>query len=120
MFTKNAHRQPPADTMAAPSEGPVATAKRADAAPLGDDLHAPLGRVGGDEQRHRGRDEERRADALQGASGDEGGDVGGDAAQERAEQEHDDAAEEDALAAEPVTGASADDQQRAEHDGVAR
>ncbi len=26
MLTKNAHRQPPADTIAAPSDGPVATA----------------------------------------------------------------------------------------------
>ena len=53
-----------------------------------------------------------------GASRDQRGDVRCDAAEERAEQEHGDAAEEDPFAAEPVAGAPADDEQRAEHDGV--
>jgi hypothetical protein len=85
---------------------------------LGDDLHASLRRVGADQQRHRGGHQESGADALEGASADQGGDVGCDAAEERTEQEHGDAAEEDALAAEPITGAPADDEQRSEHDRV--
>jgi hypothetical protein len=85
---------------------------------LGDDLHAPLRWVGADEQGHGGGHQEGCPDALERASADQGGDVGCDAAEERAEQEHGDAAEEDAFAADSITGAPADDKQRSEHDGV--
>ena len=119
MLTKNAHRQPPADTMAAPERRPGGDRQRADAAPQRHHLRATLGRVGADEQRDRRGHQERRARSLQHAARHQGGDVRRDAAQERAGEEHGERrAMNVAPPPDPVAGAAADHEQCAEHDRV--
>ena len=89
MLTKKTQRQSSASVMIPPTSGPDATAAPivAPQIAIAPPMSGPL--VLGSDQRERGREERRPADALQGAGDVEHGDVPGQAAEQRREREDD-------------------------------
>src|SRR5262249_58446278 len=85
----------------------------------GADRAAALGLVErGADDRERARDQERSADALHGAGGEQLCGARRQAAPQRRRRENGGADDEDAAAAEPITGGAADQQERAQRERI--
>src|SRR5262249_29750607 len=72
----------------------------------------------GADDRERARDQERSADALHGAGGEQLCGARRQAAPQRRRRENGGADDEDAAAAEPITGGAADQQERAQRERI--
>ena len=113
-LTKKIHSQPSPSVMTPPTSGPIATAPPtvAPQIPTRPGALAALELLG--DQRQRGGEHRRRADALQAAGEVEDRRVAGEPAEERRDREDAEADREDAPAAEPVAERPEDEQERGE------
>jgi hypothetical protein len=119
MLTKNTHRHEAMSVITPPTSRPTAAPPAAIALHTPQRLGAPLAVEGGGHDRQGGRRDERSAQALQRASGDEYARGSRHAVEQGGQGEQDHARHEQALAADEVGGAAAEQQEAAEDEGVA-
>ena len=118
-LTRKTRRQSESSTRAPPRVGPGRRRRRRGGAPEADSRRAPLDREAVEDDRQRGRGDQRRADSLQDAEGDQRLERRRHRAEQAGGGEAGDAEQEDPLVAEAVGEAAGRHQQRRDHDEVA-